>query len=261
MARRIAHEIKNPLTPIQLSAERLRRKYGKFITSDKEVFDQCTTTIIRQVDDIKRMVDEFSSFARTPKPVLEESELTDVVKQVLFLIQVGRPDIEFVAELPQGPLKARFDRRLIGQAVTNIVKNATEAIEPKESGEKGKVTVKLAKSNDDIITVDIVDTGRGFPASDRNKLLEPYMTTRKDGTGLGLAIVGKILEQHGGGIELLDHPDAQQGHGGACVRLWFPADAQKQDTPETGAETRPAGSDLPQPRGATQQTLPEEGLA
>jgi two-component system, NtrC family, nitrogen regulation sensor histidine kinase NtrY len=231
VARRIAHEIKNPLTPIQLSAERLKRKYGKFITSDREVFDQCTNTIIRQVDDIKRMVDEFSSFARTPKPVLEESEVTDVVKHVIFLMQVARPDIDFIADLPSGPLKARFDHRLIGQALTNIVKNATEAMEQKAGGERGNVTVAVARSMDDIITIDITDTGRGFPQSDRHKLLEPYTTTRKEGTGLGLAIVGRILEEHGGGIELLDHPEAERGQAGAWVRLWFPA-SQDPEGPE-----------------------------
>ncbi|MFI5011224.1 MAG: ATP-binding protein [Hyphomicrobiales bacterium] len=234
VARRIAHEIKNPLTPIQLSAERLKRKYGKFITSDREIFDQCTNTIIRQVDDIKRMVDEFSSFARTPKPVLEESDVTDVVKHVVFLMQVARPDIEFVTELPQGPLRARFDHRLIGQAVTNIVKNATEAIEQRANGEPGSVTIAVAKGPGDIVTIDVTDTGRGFPNSDRQKLLEPYMTTRKEGTGLGLAIVGKILEEHGGGIELLDRPDAAEGRSGARVRLWFPANLAER-APASGA--------------------------
>ena len=223
VARRIAHEIKNPLTPIQLSAERLKRKYGKFITSDREVFDQCTNPIIRQVDDIKRMVDEFSSFARTPKPVLDDNDVTDVVKHVVFLMQVAHPDIEFVSDLPQTPLKARFDHRLIGQAVTNIVKNATEAMEPKAGGERGKVTVAVSRTKDNLITIDVTDNGRGFPKADRHKLLEPYMTTRKEGSGLGLAIVGKILEEHGGGIDLLDHPEAASGQSGARVRLWFPA--------------------------------------
>jgi two-component system nitrogen regulation sensor histidine kinase NtrY len=260
VARRIAHEIKNPLTPIQLSAERLRRKYGKFITADKEVFDQCTGTIIRQVDDIKRMVDEFSSFARTPKPVVEESDITDVVQQVLFLIQVARPDIEFVSELPPGPLKAHFDRRLMGQAVTNIVKNATEAIEPKPNGERGKVTIAVAKTAEDIITIDVIDTGRGFPASDRQKLLEPYMTTRKEGTGLGLAIVGKILEEHRGGIELLDHPDAGEGRSGAWVRLWFPAHAMRDASAAAGSqaaggEMKPASEPFD---SKPNQTVPEE---
>jgi len=256
VARRIAHEIKNPLTPIQLSAERLRRKYGKFITDDKDVFDQCTSTIIRQVDDIKRMVDEFSSFARTPKPVLEESDVTDVVKQVLFLIQVARPEIDFVSELPGEPLKARFDHRLMGQAITNIVKNATEAVETKEGAERGKVTVKVAKSADDIVTIDVIDTGKGFPAVDRHKLLEPYVTTRREGTGLGLAIVGKILEEHGGGIELLDHPDAAAGRNGAWVRLWFPADAARRMG--EGQSSVGAEAGLREAEGEASQAVPEE---
>ena len=128
VARRIAHEIKNPLTPIQLSAERLKRKYGKVITQDRDVFDQCTDTIVRQVDDIKRMVDEFSSFARMPKAMLEKDDLSQCVRQVLFLMRVGNPQIDFEEDLPDEPVIARFDRRLLSQAITNIVKNATEGI-------------------------------------------------------------------------------------------------------------------------------------
>ncbi|MBV9755102.1 MAG: PAS domain-containing sensor histidine kinase [Hyphomicrobiales bacterium] len=252
VARRIAHEIKNPLTPIQLSAERLKRKYGRFITSDREVFDQCTNTIIRQVDDIKRMVDEFSSFARTPKPVLEESEVTDVAKHVIFLMQVARPDIDFVVDVPDTPLKARFDHRLIGQALTNIVKNATEAMEAKAGGERGKVIVTVTKSKDEIINIDVRDTGRGFPKSERQKLLEPYTTTRKEGTGLGLAIVGRILEEHGGGIELLDHLDAQGNQIGAWVRLWFPANFES----ETSAISDEAVQ--PMPKASTLETASVE---
>ncbi|MBV8769145.1 MAG: PAS domain-containing sensor histidine kinase [Hyphomicrobiales bacterium] len=252
VARRIAHEIKNPLTPIQLSAERLKRKYGRFITSDREVFDQCTNTIIRQVDDIKRMVDEFSSFARTPKPVLEESEVTDVAKHVIFLMQVARPDIDFVVDVPDTPLKARFDHRLIGQALTNIVKNATEAMEAKAGGERGKVIVTVTKSKDEIINIDVRDTGRGFPKSERQKLLEPYTTTRKEGTGLGLAIVGRILEEHGGGIELLDHLDAQGNQIGAWVRLWFPANFES----ETSAISHEVVQ--PMPKASTLETASVE---
>ena len=128
IARRIAHEIKNPLTPIQLSAERLRRKYGKVIVEDAAVFEQCTSTIIRQVDDIKRMVDEFSRFARMPKAVMTSEDVADTVRQVVFLMRVGHPDINFEVDLPAETMPARFDRRLISQALTNIVKNATEAI-------------------------------------------------------------------------------------------------------------------------------------
>ena len=128
MARRIAHEIKNPLTPIQLSAERIKRKYGKLITVDKEIFDQCTDTIVRQVDDIKRMVDEFSSFARMPKASLEKDDLSECVRRVLFLMRVAHPEIAFEDKLPDHPVIMRFDRRLLSQALTNIVKNATEGI-------------------------------------------------------------------------------------------------------------------------------------
>src|SRR5206468_8541064 len=126
VARRIAHEIKNPLTPIQLSAERLKRKYGKVITQDRDVFDQCTDTIVRQVDDIKRMVDEFSSFARMPKATLEKDDLGQCIRHVLFLMRVGNPEIEFEEDLPENSVIARFDRRLLSQALTNIVKNASE---------------------------------------------------------------------------------------------------------------------------------------
>ena len=139
MARRIAHEIKNPLTPIQLSAERIRRKYGKVITTDREVFDQCTDTIVRQVDDIKRMVDEFSSFARMPKPTIGDEDLAETIRQVVFMMRIAHPEIEFVDRcLPDGPVVAPFDRRLVSQAVTNIVKNATEAIAAVPEEERGQ---------------------------------------------------------------------------------------------------------------------------
>ena len=219
VARRIAHEIKNPLTPIQLSAERIKRKYGKVIVEDREIFDQCTDTIVRQVDDIKRMVDEFSSFARTPKPRLEEEDVNVTVKQVLFLMKVGNPEIAFIEDIPDAPLRAKFDRRLIAQALTNIVKNATEGLAARdgESREAGKIKVSV-HSEDDKIIVEVSDNGIGFPIENRARLLEPYMTTRTEGTGLGLPIVAKILEDHGGGIELLD---AEWGQG-ARVRLYFP---------------------------------------
>ncbi len=221
VARRIAHEIKNPLTPIQLSAERIRRKYGKVIVEDREVFDQCTDTIVRQVDDIKRMVDEFSSFARMPKPLLDNADLAETVKQVVFLMRVGNPDIRFDEAVPAEALPGRFDRRLLSQALTNIVKNATEAVQavPADQRGEGVIGVSLIARADGVAQIDVVDNGKGFPAENRQRLLEPYMTTREGGTGLGLAIVGKIFEEHGGGIELLDRPDGARG---ACVRLWFP---------------------------------------
>ena len=205
IARRIAHEIKNPLTPIQLSAERLRRKYGKVITEDKAVFEQCTDTIIRQVDDIKRMVDEFSRFARMPKAVIAAEDVADTVRQAVFLMRVGHPDIDFEVELPEDPMPARFDRRLISQALTNIIKNATEAIGAVPPAELGRGRIVVSASRDGThIAIDVVDNGIGLPKENRARLLEPYVTTREKGTGLGLAIVGRILEEHGGRIELRD---------------------------------------------------------
>ena len=217
VARRIAHEIKNPLTPIQLSAERLKRRYGRVITEGRDVFDQCTDTIIRQVDDIKRMVDEFSSFARMPKANPERDDLAACVRQVVFLMKVGHPDVVFDEEIADGPLVTRFDRRLISQALTNIIKNATEGIAA-EPGQGARITVSL-RTLDARAVIDVTDTGKGFPAENRQRLLEPYMTTRAEGTGLGLPIVAKILEEHGGSIELLDPPDGARG---ARVRLSFP---------------------------------------
>ncbi|MCB1503240.1 MAG: PAS domain-containing sensor histidine kinase [Bauldia sp.] len=223
VARRIAHEIKNPLTPIQLSAERLRRKFGKAIHEDRAIFDQCTDTIIRQVGDIGRMVDEFSSFARMPKPAFETGNLADPVREAVFLIEVAHPDIAFSLDLPKEPLLGRFDARLVSQAFTNIVKNGTEAIAalPPEKRAGARIAVS-ARVEDDTIIVDVIDTGIGLPAENRHRLFEPYMTTREKGTGLGLAIVTKIIEEHGGRIELLDSPEVQNGGHGALVRVILP---------------------------------------
>jgi two-component system nitrogen regulation sensor histidine kinase NtrY len=220
VARRIAHEIKNPLTPIQLSAERLKRKYGKLIQVDREVFDQCIDTIVRQVDDIKRMVDEFSSFARMPKARPARDDLTECARQVAFLMRVGNADVDIVESYEKTPIYAQFDRRLLSQALTNIVKNAVEGIAarpPEDATEKGRVEIRLSV-RDRMAEVDVIDNGKGFPAMNRQRLLEPYMTTRADGTGLGLPIVAKIIEDHGGRLELLDAPAGQ----GACVRLILP---------------------------------------
>jgi len=222
VARRIAHEIKNPLTPIQLSAERIRRKFGKAITEDKVVFDQCTETIVRQVDDIRRMVDEFSRFARMPKPVIEGEDVADTVRQAVFLMKVAHPEIDIEIDLKEDPLRAQFDRRLISQALTNIIKNATEAIEqvpPEELG-KGRIDVIAGREDDDIV-IDVIDNGIGLPKVARSRLLEPYVTTREKGTGLGLAIVGRVLEDHGGRIELKDASDFRSGQRGAWMRLRF----------------------------------------
>src|SRR5437762_2964476 len=226
VARRIAHEIKNPLTPIQLSAERIRRKFGKVIIEDKGIFEQCTDTIVRQVDDIRRMVDEFSRFARMPKPVMTPEDVADTVRQVVFLMRVGNAEIDVDADITEDPMPARFDRRLISQALTNIIKNATEAISavpPAEIG-RGRIHVSTGRDGDDIV-VDVVDNGVGLPKENRTRLLEPYVTTREKGTGLGLAIVGKILEDHGGQIELHDAADRVPGQRGAWMRLRFAAES------------------------------------
>lgn len=223
VARRIAHEIKNPLTPIQLSAERLKRRYGSRITEDREVFDQCVDTIIRQVGDIGRMVDEFSSFARMPTAQISRDDLTDTIKQVIFLMRVGNPNVDIVAELPPDRIEADFDRRLLGQALTNVIKNAVEAVTaiPTQVESGGKVTVRLEKRADQLM-IEVTDNGIGLPKDQRERLLEPYMTTREKGTGLGLAIVAKIVEELAGRIELHDAPDVASGGHGALIRLVFP---------------------------------------
>jgi two-component system nitrogen regulation sensor histidine kinase NtrY len=240
IARRIAHEIKNPLTPIQLSAERLKRKYAKVITEDKTVFEQCTDTIVRQVDDIKRMVDEFSRFARMPKPVMTAEDVADTARQVVFLQRVGNPDIDIEIETQAEHMPAKFDRRLISQALTNIVKNATEAIAavPPETLGRGRIHVSVKRDGADIV-IDVIDNGTGLPKENRNRLLEPYVTTREKGTGLGLAIVGRILEEHGGRMELADAPDAASGGHGAWVHLRFAAESAASATTEP-AETAEA---------------------
>jgi two-component system nitrogen regulation sensor histidine kinase NtrY len=254
VARRIAHEIKNPLTPIQLSAERIRRKFGKVITEDKAVFEQCTETIVRQVDDIRRMVDEFSRFARMPKPVIEGEDVADTVRQAVFLMRVGHPDIDIEAEIKEEPMRAQFDRRLISQALTNIIKNATEAIEavPPEQLGKGRIDVIAARENDDIV-IDVIDNGIGLPKVSRARLLEPYVTTREKGTGLGLAIVGRVLEDHGGRIELNDAADIRPGQRGAWMRLRFAISghAPKVEVKEPAPETKPPASGTAEPADTT----------
>ena len=225
IARRIAHEIKHPLTPIQLSAERLRRKYGKSIAEDRAVFEQCTDTIVRQVDDIRRMVDEFSRFARMPKPVMMADDVTDTVRQVAFMQRVGNADIDIEVEIAEDPMPARFDRRLISQGLTNIIKNAGEAIAavPADQLGRGRIVVSAARVDSDIV-IDVIDNGIGLPKENRSRLLEPYVTTREKGTGLGLAIVGKILEEHSGRIELHDAAEKFPGQRGAWMRLRFAAE-------------------------------------
>jgi two-component system nitrogen regulation sensor histidine kinase NtrY len=254
VARRIAHEIKNPLTPIQLSAERIRRKFGKVITEDKAIFEQCTDTIVRQVDDIRRMVDEFSRFARMPKPVMEGEDVADTVRQAVFLMRVGHPEIDIEAEIKDDPIRAQFDRRLISQALTNIIKNATEAIEvvPAEELGKGRIEVVAALDGDDVV-IDVIDNGIGLPKVSRARLLEPYVTTREKGTGLGLAIVGRVLEDHGGRIELHDAADVRPGQRGAWMRLRFAiaGHAPKAEAKPPAPETKPAASETTEPQQTT----------
>jgi two-component system, NtrC family, nitrogen regulation sensor histidine kinase NtrY len=252
VARRIAHEIKNPLTPIQLSAERIRRKYGKAITQDREIFEQCTDTIIRQVSDIGRMVDEFSAFARMPKPVMEMHDVREIVREAVFLFQVSRPDIEFELDLPKEPVMTMSDQRLLTQAVTNLVKNASEGIDtavendPERAG-TGEITAKV-RTKGDRVHITIIDNGCGLPKENRDRLVEPYMTTRVKGTGLGLAIVQRITEQHGGKLQLADAPKRDGKVEGASVRMDLPIVAREEADKDAASETASdATSSKPEP--------------
>jgi two-component system nitrogen regulation sensor histidine kinase NtrY len=245
VARRIAHEIKNPLTPIQLSAERLQRRFGKVIEHDRDVFDRCTDTIVRQVSDIGRMVDEFSSFARMPKPAMAQGDLSENIKEAVFLQEVANPDITFETVLDDEPLDGKFDHRLMAQVFTNVIKNAVEAIEAVPSAERGKGHIKVIgryNEGQTQIIVDVIDTGKGLPQENRQRLLEPYMTTRSKGTGLGLAIVSKIMEDHGGYIELLDSPKVTEGGRGAMMRLVLPNEGGKQPDSATLDNNMPDAS-------------------
>jgi two-component system nitrogen regulation sensor histidine kinase NtrY len=232
VARRIAHEIKNPLTPIQLSAERLKRKYLKEITSDPEVFSTCTETIIRQVGEIGRMVDEFSDFARMPAPVFKLEDMAILIRQTLFLQKEAHQNIAYAIELPDEEILVSCDARQIGRALTNLAKNAAEAIdgrEPPKDGEppwpSGRIRVGL-RQEPERITLFVEDNGRGLPKEERYRLTEPYVTTRAKGTGLGLAIVKKIMEDHGGSLALNDGE-----LGGARVSLVFETKAQASSVP------------------------------
>lgn len=222
VARRIAHEIKNPLTPIQLSAERLRKKYLDQIKNDPETFDICTNTIIRHVEDIGRMVDEFSSFARMPVAQKRQENLSTVARQVLFLFKQGHPDIEYsFNDLPDS-IGAECDGRQISQALTNLLKNATESVAEAQANKpdlKGKVTFSMMEQEDGNIVVAVNDNGLGLPKNLSGKLTDPYVTTREKGTGLGLAIVSKIMQDHDGYIDITDNTNEE---GGATAKLIFP---------------------------------------
>jgi two-component system nitrogen regulation sensor histidine kinase NtrY len=221
VARRIAHEIKNPLTPIQLSAERLKRKYSEVVGDDRAIFEQCTDTIIRQVGDIGRMVDEFSSFARMPTPVMRRECAQELIQQAVFLQRVAHPQITFETHLPKELVWFECDGRLVSQALTNVIKNATEGIATRiANGDDSPGTIQVAIDiSDSLVAFRITDNGVGLPAEHRHRLTEPYVTTRAKGTGLGLAIVRKVMEDHGGEILL---EDAAEDAKGARVSLVFP---------------------------------------
>ncbi len=218
VARRIAHEIKNPLTPIQLSAERLRRKYLKEIQTDPDIFLACTDTIIRQVGDLRRMVDEFSSFARMPKPVFRMENISEIIRQVLFLQELASPGTAIHYTAPAEPILLSCDSRQISQALANVLKNAAEAIQARQENDPSsaaEINIALA-ARGSLVHLEIIDTGIGLPAELREKLTEPYVTTRPKGTGLGLAIVKKIIEDHFGTLDISDGPG-----GGVCVQIVF----------------------------------------
>jgi len=236
VARRIAHEIKNPLTPIQLAAERLQRRYGKQIDAgDGGTFEKLVSTIVRQVGDIRRMIDEFSAFARMPKPMFRRENVVDIARQALFLHEVAHPAIRFTLEAPDQSPAMVCDRRQIGQALTNIVKNACEAVQAQSGeGQSGTVAMTIGEA-DGRLTLDVADDGVGLPA-ERDRLTEPYVTTRVKGTGLGLAIVRRIVEEHMGMISFADRPG-----GGTIVHLDF--DLQALDAiidDETSEDRTPA---------------------
>lgn len=230
VARRIAHEIKNPLTPIQLSAERLRRKYAPEIASDQDTFLKCTDTILRQVADIGRMVDEFSSFARMPTPQMQFADIAEVARNTVFAQRIAFADVRVEVEGADRPIGLVSDERLIGQALLNLTKNAAESVQARRArdGEPKDGFVKLRLRDLDYgVQFEVIDNGLGFPEKDRHRLIEPYVTTRTKGAGLGLAIVARIVEDHGGLIELDDAPGSAPG---AIVRFVLPKRAIDEAT-------------------------------
>ena len=236
VARRIAHEIKNPLTPIQLSAERLRKKYRKDIkAAELETFDRCNDTIVRQVDAIRQMVDEFSAFARMPAPKFAEQDAVELIRAAVFAQRVAAADIEITLEEPKGPVRVTADEHMMAQALTNVLKNATEAIAARRAGggrAKGRLRARLV-SDDAGVAFEVEDNGVGLPAKDRDRLTEPYVTTREKGTGLGLAIVKRIMEDHGGELELTDARNGQ----GALAILRLPPSARVKPAAKTQSVT------------------------
>ena len=225
IAQRIAHEIKNPLTPIQLSAERLKRKYLKEVTSDPEIFINCTDTIIRQVGDIGRMVDEFSDFARMPSPKFQSEGLNELIQEAVFMQQVAHPEISYGSTPSDNALQLNCDRRQVAQAMTNLLQNASDALTEAHETD-GEINVSVMEDDGRVI-IEVTDNGPGFPEEDQHRLTEPYVTHREKGTGLGLAIVKKVMEDHGGQLVL-----TSRSGGGASARLVFEAGTVQQQ-PET----------------------------
>lgn len=237
VARRIAHEIKNPLTPIQLAAERLRRKYMPLIEVDVQVFDNCTDTIIRQVSDLRRMVDEFSAFARMPRPDLKPERLRGVAEQSILLAEMANPQVRFTLMASDPDLTMVCDRGQLAQVFTNLVKNSIEAIQARgEGAARGEIALSIADAGD-AIRIRICDNGVGLPPTLRERLTEPYVTTRARGTGLGLAIVKKIVEDHNGRLTLEDRAE-----GGACAVIEFPKTAVEETAPTPSNEWEPHGA-------------------
>lgn len=230
VARRIAHEIKNPLTPIQLSAERIKRKFAPKLGDDSDSLEQMTDVIVRQTGDLRRIVDEFSKFARMPEPDRKRHDLVAIVRDAVVLQRAGQPEVEIAADLPSDELRVEVDATMISQALTNLIKNAGEAIETLYK--KGQVPEGHQRRIEVAVTtgpagarITIADNGIGLPA-DRARLFEPYVTTRDEGTGLGLPIVKKIIEEHGGTLTLDDAaPFAGHTHSGAMAVVTLPIEA------------------------------------
>ena len=237
VARRLAHEIKNPLTPIQLAAERLRRRYLAEVKSDPQTFSDCIDTIIRQVDDIGGMISEFSAFARMPAPKLRRCNLATVVQHATFLQKNANGDIDYVLHLPDGAVPTLCDEPQVGQALTNLLQNAADSINGRlreRGGERGRIEVTL-EPGDEQVTVTVADNGLGLPKNVGRDLTDPYVTTRAEGTGLGLAIVRKIMEDHGGELILEDRDGA-----GASVGLIFPVPGPETVASEPNGRGKPA---------------------
>ena len=227
VARRIAHEIKNPLTPIQLSAERIKRKFSRELedhSADK--LHEMTEVIVRQTGDLRRIVDEFSKFARMPEPERKPEDLGDLLRAAVMLQEAGQPGVHFVSDIGDAPMPAELDATMIGQALTNLIKNAGEAIETLQEkgapdGHRPEIRI-VARIDEDMAEIRIMDNGIGLP-EDRARLFEPYVTTRDKGTGLGLPIVKKIIEEHGGTLTLEDAPPFEDGaHPGAMAKVRLP---------------------------------------